>query len=770
MDNPKSQFQIAKTNLHKLRKLTFNLNIANRYKISLAKLYDKYTALSPILKDFDDPTIKILIEHISAVLNEYYDHVNKKYKYLPPLPYFAVNMCGYTITYTVHDNKIYSYNLSCTTYDINSIKSKILLLNNSVDLQKPDNEKATNAENAYTTLYNCFCDSIKLIQNNKLLSYTLYILYNYDNIPLKNIRLYDILPIPDIIITANTFYLPCSDPFIKYILLGKKPMIISGYEMYGVYPFFKKQPDIPQKLANIMPEYIELLCNHIKTHCIQYTCPEYSIYLALHNSPFIYPESSEQYQSPECVKISFKDHSVSAEMLIFTDNSTSKDNSKSENNRASEDNSKSKDNNTPQRQYLEPFRQFHVHKFHFIPVISNYRPTSLCQCLCSMCNDAVDISIVDEISMLLASCTVNKLTHRKITIISCNKDNMYTVKTLFKNIISSLSMDNNIIIDRSDKEDSPLTLQEFSSSIIVDKLKENNYSFIRAYFIENNSDDNLSKYKQNNLNEATSKLLAPIIIFQPFYNVSYLTPSSYNRIDLSEWVPNNNATLPRYDRIWAMIYLSIYGLSLIFKKRKNEFQFTVTSKDDNTDELPTQDENTIISELSENFISQYFVDTDTAEARKKERKKQAQEYKDANPNLTSEELNTLLTAELAKIPLFSTFVSDFKEYAKYYIESQLTPSQIDQYNITSDRILNYVKTNMGYEAKSSNIKYVKNKRGTLILDKLSLKDTWEKTREEIDKARKVQPSMSQSDECLKKIEKLVDDLIRNIDFSKIPTL
>lgn len=746
MDNNKSQFQIAKTNLHKMKKLTFNLNMGNRYKISLAKLYDKYTALSPILKDFDHPTIKILTEHISAVLNEYYDHVNKKFKYLPPLPYFAVNMCGYTITYTVHDNQIYSYDISYPIYDINNIKSKILLLNNSVDLEQPDNEKAANAASAYSTLYNCFCDFIKIIQDNKLLSYTLYILYNYDNIPLKKVCLYDILPIPDIIFTTNTFYLPCSNPFIKYILLGKEPMIVTGYEMFSIKPFFKNQLDIPQKLADIIPEYIDLLCSYIKTHCIQYTCPEYSIYLALHNSPFIYPEPSEQNQSPEYVKISFKDHSVSAEMLTYKDNSTS------------------------QRQPLEPFRQFHVYKFYFLSTISNYRPTSLCQCLCSMCNDTVDISIVDDISMLLASCTVNKLTHRKITVVSCSKDNMNTVKSLFKNIISSLSMDNNIIIDRSDKEDSPLTLQEFSSSLIIDKLKEINYSFIRAYFIENNSDDNLSKYKQNNLNEATSKLLAPIIIFQPFYNVSYLTPGSYNRIDLSEWVPNNNAALPRYDRIWAMIYLSIYGLSLIFKKRKNEFQFTVTSKDDNTNEIPTQDEDTIISELAESFISQYFVDTDTAEARKKERKKQAQEYKDANPELTSEELNTLLTAELAKIPLFSTFVSDFKEYAKYYIESQLPPSQIDQYNITSDRILNYVKTNMGYEAKTSNIKYVKNKRGTLILDKLSLKDTWEKTREEIDKARKVQPSMSQSDECLKKIENLVDDLIRNIDFSNIPTM
>lgn len=653
---------------------------SEKYLIAAKVLHEKYTALYPQLSKSDDNDVQALLSYVNIVLTQYYDPIDNCLLKTPVLsPDFSVTCKFDTILTDVifanRDGKIYGYIFHPRIKYEFFQGYNIFLLNDKTTSKQPNKEKL---EAAYSELYTGFCKFIGIFQKNTLLSYTMYLLYIYEHNSIKGLNkdFYYFIPNPQSIyrtdISMNHCF--CMKPNIKYILYGKKAMIMYGYDMYTVKEFFHRFSIGSPKHASILSNYTDMICSYVKNHCKKYTCPEYSIYYAVYNAaPY-----------PYHIKLSFVNGTVSTALLSNTIYKTPP--------------ISAADNTC-----IEPFRQNHILMPDLLQVTNGYYPQKLCQLLNSMCN-TVDISIVDRISELLAACTVNMLKHRKATVVLCSEENMPAVTDFFRHIISGLMPKCNTIIDRHDN--TVLTLQTFSSSLTIEKLKEYNYTGVKAYFVDNPSDSKeISKARRSKLKEAANKLLAPIVIFHPFKDISCFPPDKFNFIDLSQWNKDNYIPLPYQDSQWAMIYLSIYGLSLIFKKRKSEFMFTVTSTEEMSDVTSIQNDDSIIPKLAETFISQYFVDRKTADERKAERKKLISELKAANPDLTADETETMLTELLAKQPLYTTFVSDFTEYAQYYIESQFSPSQIELYNISGSKLLEYVKTQMGYETKKSNIKY-----------------------------------------------------------------
>lgn len=235
-------------------------------------------------------------------------------------------------------------------------------------------------------------------------------------------------------------------------------------------------------------------------------------------------------------------------------------------------------------------------------------------------------------------------------------------------------------------------------------------------------------------------------------------------LDLSKWIPPENCTFSANDALWAKIYLPIYGLHILFKDRKNTNKFDFPDIFESKKTI-FEDRDNVIKKMCSDFIKRYFVSVDEALKRKKNRRAAIREIRSKNPGCTDE----LIIKQLDKSLEFSTFGEDFETYAKLYLDTQYTPSLLEQYNITAEDIKDCLKNMKTFKYDDVYMthtgKSYERKAGFYYL---SLIEPWEITKQRMLDTH-VQPEENDviSNDMNMAIQKLIDILPSVVDMKPL---
>lgn len=384
-----------------------------------------------------------------------------------------------------------------------------------------------------------------------------------------------------------------------------------------------------------------------------------------------------------------------------------------------------------------------------------------------MSHAAFDIDLVDNIAQALAMTLIFTINKRQIIVVSCDKNNISAAKDFFKKIICSEEVFCTPVIDKD------YDIKQFKSKKFKDGLCKLKYTKSRAVFI-NNFEEKISRDVKYNLTQVMQKSNVQIIIFQTLRNVDYISIDDLIHINLSDWRPEDNINaLGEVGALWAKLYLSVYGLHLLFKARKNEFRFSLAEDTiESEDAVSAEEQQKMIEKISKEFIKRCFVSRKIAEKRATERRNEISKIRKDNKNVSDDTIREILS----KKPLFSTYVGEFLIYANVYLETQYPRSLISKYNITSQTIANYIRTDdklqKEFPCTPLNIRHTEYTNNPdvadkpLDFDKLSLKETWNVMEVKL-RATNVNTITEIDEGIQKKLHKLFEVLPKTIDFKPL---
>lgn len=621
-------------------------------------------------------------------------HVTFSSIYNVPSDYFISSFNG-SIYYCLKDD-IYNSNI---------------LHKNDVLKGITDNKDKENLNKLYNTLYSL----LEFISMNKIIKYIMFFSSNSQLEPnLKNL----LLCFPDASIYLSEqkqTFIFSKNGAIRYILLGNKAHALYCDEIFKLdIEFFTRhlQIPIPGKFENDFNNMINIISNEITQKCMKISKPAptiyYNIYQLLAEDP------------NHIFKLSFNNNCIHI----------------------------SKCSNTLETDKIEPFRPICIRDSNVLSrVVNGYKPDALYKCLLSIAQDSSDFTQIDNISKALAATLISSIAKRPIVVVSCNNNNIAQSKKFFHSLICSEEAGNISVVDNN-YDIKQLNYKNFRN--ILNKIS---CTKTRALFV-NNSEDNVADVTTEKLLKTSGETNVQIFVFQTSRNVDYIPTDKLIHINLSDWDLKNDISCSRSeDLLWGRLYLSVYGLHLIFNERNNKNKFGLKDVPVENDAMfEGMDQDEIIKKISDEFINCCFVSAKEAATRKKERLTHINKIKKENINCSDELIKNLLEHQ----PLFSTYDSDFLEYADVYLATQYYKNEITKYKITSKTIKKYIKDNYckTFPHGTLNISYTKYEARGPGFQMLSIKSPWA----EIEKQLK-ETNVNNTIDIDKKIELQLSNLI-----------
>lgn len=361
----------------------------------------------------------------------------------------------------------------------------------------------------------------------------------------------------------------------------------------------------------------------------------------------------------------------------------------------------------------------------------------ICKCLQVVSNNSY--TALKQFSKLLADCLLPYPQSKKLYVINVKAEcDIEIIKDFIKHVLSH-GNGSLCVIDKD------LTLNEVCRNYkILDDLK---YTRIYALFMKKRKTQldpqlilNLSKLStktSSNINNKTTNNIQPIL-FQ-----TTGTPPKDFRSNYIEYIDISNSMLDeRINKLsseeccWIRLYFSLYGLHLILKKQKSNHSFDLNIKLEPHKSKYAQNEASTFYALKEDYINcivksfteTYFTTSEKElETIKKQRKAKISQIK--NQNKEAENIDDIITKEIADTPIHITFESNLKIYIQTYIDTQCKTSIIRHYNICVDDIYNaiyqqhtYGVTNLRYTGESTRY----------ALKNFALKEPWSITKSKME--------------------------------------
>lgn len=605
----------------------------------------------------------------------------------------------------------------CLKYDIYSSN---ILHKNDVLKGITDNKDKENLNKLYNTLYSF----LEFISNNEIIKYTMFFSSNSQFEPsLKNL----LLCLPNISVTLSTHnqtFISSLNGAIRYILFGNKAHALYCDEIFkfDVELFTKYlQIPVPDKFKNDFNNMINIMSNEIIQRCKKISKPDPTIYYNIYQLLTTDPN--------HIFKLNFNNNCISI----------------------------SECSNILESDKIEPFRPISITDSNVLSrVVNGYNPETLYKCLLSIAQDSSDFTQIDNISKALATTLISSISKRQIVVVSCNNNNIVQAKEFFHRLICSEEYRNISVVD-NDYDIKQLNYKNFRN--ILDKIS---YTKTRALFV-NNSEDNVADVTKEKLLKTSNETNVQIFVFQTSRNVDYIPADKLIHINLSDWeLKNDISCIVSDDLLWSRLYLSVYGLHLIFNERNNKNKFGIKDVSVENDVMfEGMDQDEIIKKISDEFITSCFVSKEEAEIRKGERRKYINNIKEENINWSSE----LIKNRLEQQPLFSTYESDFLEYADIYLATQYYKNEINKYNITSKTIKKYVKDNYKetFPYITLNLLYTKYPNRQQGFSMLSIKSPWKEIEKQL-KETNVNNPIGIDKQIELQLNNLIEALPNTIDF------
>lgn len=656
---------------------------------------------------------KLKKAYTACITNKSYTKFNQFAKFLIYVTYSGVYNQESEYSTTAFKGSLY-YCMKLDIYNAHTLRKNDVLKGITENKDKEELVK----------LYDTLCNFLELISTNTIIKYIMFFSSNsqtkYDMADL-------LLFLPNIYILLNaqeyTFILSLNQS-VRYISFENQAYALYCDELFKFdVDFFAKclRIPIPAKFKSDLNNMINIMSDEIIQRCKKVSKPEPTIYYNVYQSP--------STVSNHIFKLSFDNNCISI----------------------------SKCSNALETDKIEPFRPICIRDSNVLfQVVNGYKPNTLYKYLLSIAMDSSDFAQINNISKALAMTMISSISKRQIVVVSCNDNNILQAKEFFCRLIRSEEADNISVINNDDD------IKQLSYKNFRNTLNKISYTKTRAVFI-NNSKDSVTDGTKEKLLQILSETNVQIFIFQTSKKIDYIPADRLIHINLSDWeLKNDISCLVSGDLLWGRLYLSVYGLHLIFNERNNKNKFgikDVSAENDVVFEGMDQDE--IIKKISDEFITRCFVSKEEAEVRKKERHAYIDKIKKENTDWSDE----LIKNRLEQQPLFSTYNSDFLEYANVYLATQYYKNEINKYNITSKTIKKYVKDNYKetFPYSTLNISYTKYNERKKGFDKLSIKRPWVEIEKQL-KETNVNNPIGTDKKIELQLSNLIEALPYTIDF------
>lgn len=635
-------------------------------------------------------------------------------------------------------------NLYLTSFDGNIYYSYSNILKEYVYLDKQEifkSVKDPEHKNLLDELYASVCDYLNFTNPDDYINHYIHLYYNRTDVFYNNCGLWNYFPeyvpslnendVPYIINRLGT---------AKYLLLNNNPKILICDELFDLdADFFYNcmQFKVSEKFKNTFEKMISLLYQRVYKTCKNYNKPAYTIFYNIYNlEGLIYPHSLAAVYPEFRYKLEFEDNTIKLSEYIDSLTPTSS-------------------TWTPPNS-IQPFRPIGIVDTKTLyTTVNGYNPQKLYNYLYSIVDSSSDICQIDNISIALAMSLMSHISKRKIVVVTCSQDNISHAKAFFKGIICAQEANNTAVIDIG------YELKHLRRKKFREKLHKLYGTKEKVLFIDN-IDKPVSNPSDNNISEVLSEHNMQIIIFQTSRIIDYIANNSYIHINMSDWEPpTEKYDLNSEDELWAKLYLSVYGLHLIFNSRKSNMQFSLAKEipKEDTDAFDEISEKEIIEKITNDFLNRCFVSKSEAEERQELRKKCINQIKQENPGASDD----LIISKLDKRLWYSTYYDDFLKYADVFLETQYSKKLISKYQITSKTLKKYLsKADNTFKYGKLNSKYTGHDAayGFMLL---ALKDTWEIVEKELQNTN-VNTDANIENKISQKLDYLIESLPNTIDF------
>lgn len=360
---------------------------------------------------------------------------------------------------------------------------------------------------------------------------------------------------------------------------------------------------------------------------------------------------------------------------------------------------------------------------------NDYVPQAFCKSLQVISNN--NYTIIKEFAKLLADCLLPYPLSQKLYVINAKDEHdVNIIKKFIKRILSYGNGSNGSIcvIDKDQSINDVCKAYED-----YDKLK---YTRIYALFMKRDKNklnqqlnvylSNLLKKTSSNSKNSFANNIQPIL-FQTTGDISDISSNCVEYIDISNsGLDERINALSSEDCCWTRLFFSLYGLHLILEKQKSKLDFDLgcklevskTNSSDVTAFYESKEE--YIERITSDFVERYFTASENdLMAIKQQRKQKIDEIKKQNKG--AENIEDILTKELADTPLHVTFESKLKIYIQTYIDTQCKASLLKQYKISADDVYNLIRRR--YKFKPTNVLYTGEKTRYAIIQ-FGLKEPW----------------------------------------------
>ena len=589
---------------------------------------------------------------------------------------------------------------------------------------------------AFEKAYNIFCKFLEAFtrdDESKTMKYFMYFIANYkvDKKQPTPDSIWGYLPDPYFAfgISEKITFIPSTNHQANYILIDKESKILFNHDMYSVGScFFNNflQLKIKEKDKKAFNNMLILISKIVGKRCKNFSKPSYTIHYD------IYDLNNYTY------KLQFENSTVD---ITINDRTFVPD-------------------NLTEHQHWNPFRPIGILNSKILQTVTdNYNPETLYQYLHSMAFDALDPHQIDNISKMLTMTLMTSHDEHKVVIVTCNSNNISDIKKFFTGIICSEEAHNLSVIDMN------IDIKEITHKDFKNNLCQLSCTNTRAIFFDH-FDDKLTKGTLTNLIQAQKDTHMQIMVFQTSRDVSYISNDNFIHINLSDWKKREDIhELDNYNALWGRLYLSLYGLHLIFKEKKDKYRFPLAGENliiEDSVSIIVRDE--IVANIANEFIEKCFIDIDEAKKRKKERRKEIAKIKKENPGASNDTIERLIN----KTPLFSTYDEDFKVYADTYLDTQCPKSVVSAHTITNKDIKKYIMKNYKKTFKHTQINamYTGHDNKAMGFQYLSLKEPWEITEKQLMETN-INKTPDIDEQIQTKLKNLIEVLPKTIDFSKL---